>query len=187
MAKVFHGKGVMPSGRTRGKVYAKGGNKLDIRIEMPSDDELKRMFDAVAVLDRYKIGDQVVKSGVDPIVRRARQLAPRDRSGHGMKRSKNQKAAANWNYPLWKTIKRVIRKYQRGTLGVVGPEWPLGNKAYFNTSPGGREVYYWGKAAGKVAPQIRNWIMQAFEETRSEQLSIMKNKLRELMDKAWRG
>lgn len=162
-------------------------NKLEVRIKLPTDAELNKMFDGVAVLDRFQVGDKVIKAAVEPIVKRARELAPRDRAGHGKKRSKNQKAAANWEYPLWKTIKRVVRKYQKGTLGVVGPEWPLGNKAYFNTSPNGRRVFYWGKSAGKVAPTIRNWIVDAFEQTRSQQLSIMKTKLKSLMDQVWRG
>lgn len=162
-------------------------NKLEVRINLPTDAELDKMFNAVPMLDRFKVGDQVIRAGTDPIVKRARELAPRDRSGHGKKRSKNQRAAANWEYPLWKTIKRVVRKYQKGTTGVVGPEWPLGNKAYFDTSPNGRRVFYWGKATGKVKAQVRNWIVQAFDETKTQQLAVMKAKLKAVMEQVWRG
>ena len=163
------------------------GNKLDIKIDMPTDAELERMFDAVPKLERYRVGDQVVRAGTAPIVKRARELAPRGNAVDRKKRAKTQRGAANWDIPLWKTIKRVIRKYQKGTLGVVGPEWPSGNKAYFNTSPKGRRVFYWGKDAGKTKAQIRNWIVDAAEQTRSEQLSLMKAKLKEVMDQVMRG
>lgn len=162
-------------------------NSLDIKISLPSDEELRRMFDMVPKLEQYKVGDTAVKAATEAVIKRAQELAPRDRAGHGKKRSKAQRDKANWNVPLWKTIKRVIRKYQRGTVGVIGPEWPQGNKAYFNTSPKGRRVFYWGKDAGKTAAQIRNWIVDAFEQTRPQQLAAMKSKLTELIDKVMRG
>jgi hypothetical protein len=162
-------------------------NKLDIKLNLPSDAELKRMFDMVPKLDQYKVGDQVVTAGTQPIVKRARELAPRGNKADRAKRSKKQRDKADWEYPLWKTIKRVIRKYQRYTNGVVGPEWPKGNKAYFNTSPNGRRVFLWGKATGKVAVQVRNWIVQAFDETKPQQLAAMKAKLTTLIDKLMRN
>ena len=163
-------------------------NKLDIKINLPTDAELDRMFDMVPKLERYKVGDEVIKAGTAPIVKRARELAPRSsKTGTAKKRSRKQINAANWNIPLWKTIKRVVRKYQKGTLGVVGPEWPSGNKAYFNTSPKGRRQVLWGKATGKIVAQIRNWIVQAFDETKAEQLAAMKSKLKEKVDQMMKG
>jgi hypothetical protein len=152
-------------------------NGLDLQLKLPSDAELNKMFNAVPTLERYKVGDKAIRAGVKPIVKRARQLAPRDRVGHGKKRSKKQQAEARWDIPLWKTISHVVRKYDRSTTGVVGPKWPDGNKAYFNTAPGGRRVFYWGKDAGKKKAQVRNWIVEAFDETRSQQLAAMKIEL----------
>jgi hypothetical protein len=89
-------------------------------------------------------------------------------------------------------------------LAVIGPRWPKGNKAYFNTSPKGNAGHRWGKAgqqyqrtrngrtetytaiAAKPRSQIRNWIVQAFDETKSQQLAAMKAKLTELTDKMMR-
>ena len=162
-------------------------NKLDLQMKMPTDAELQKMFGGVAQLNRYEVGDKVVRAGAASIVTRARALAPRSTQESREKRSKNQKASADWNYPLWKTIKMVVRKYQRGNAGaIVGPEWPKGNKAYFNTSPHGRKQVLWGKVTGRTIPQIRNWIVKAFDETRPQQLAAMKNKLRTLMDSIWR-
>jgi len=170
--------------------------KIDIKIKMPSDAELAKMFGGVHQLDRYRVGDQVVRAGASPIVKRARSLAPRSTQESRNKRSRNQQASADWNYPLWKTIKMVVRKYQRGNAGaVVGPEWPKGNTAYFNTSPRGRVRKLWGKNPSvfsganlsTIAPQIRNWIVKAFDETKPQQLSAMKEKLKAVMDTIWKA
>jgi hypothetical protein len=160
---------------------------ITFKSTMPSDAELATMFGTVGTFDKYKVGDKVVTAGSTPILKRAKELAPRDTSGNGDKRSKNQKAKANWNIPLWKTVKRVIRKRESGALGIIGPEWPTGNKAYFNTSPNGRRVFYWGKDAGKTKVAIRNWIVQAADETRGQQLDAMKSKLQEVMGDVIRG
>jgi hypothetical protein len=126
------------------------------------------------------VQSQVVRAGAKPIVKRARQLAPRstnapagpyrDRRSNRDKRSKKQRGEADWDYPLWKTIKQVVRKGKFASLAVIGPEWPKGNKEHFNTSPGGRRQVLWGTHTGKIVPQIRNWIVQAFDETRPQQL-----------------
>ncbi|MCA9130752.1 MAG: hypothetical protein KDB22_26885 [Planctomycetales bacterium] len=163
-------------------------NKLQFDAKnLPSDAEINRMFDAVPHLDRFRVTDQVLRAGARPIVTRARQLAPRSTPEDRAKRSTKQKQAADWNYPLWKTIKYVLRKYSTSGVAVVGPEWPKGNKAYFNTSPSGRRQYLWGRATGRIVPQIRNWIVQAFDETKSQQLAEMKKKLRSVMDQIWRN
>jgi len=161
--------------------------KMGIKLGLPSDADLNKMFNAVPILERHKVGDKVIREGTKPVVKRARELAPRDRVGHGKKRSKNQQGAANWTIPLWKTIAQVVRKYDVRTTGVVGPKWPDGNKAYFNTSPKGRKVWYWGKDTGKTAAQVRNWIVEAFEDTKPQQLEGMKQKLKTVMDEVWRG
>ena len=161
-------------------------NKLDIRHNLPTDNELGRMFNAVPILDRHKVADKVLTAGAQPIVKRARQLAPRSSQEDRDKRSAKQRASGDWDYPLWKTIKRVIRKYRTGGYAAVGPEWPKGNKAYFNTSPSGRREYFWGKASGRTRVTVRNWIVQAFDETRSDQLGSMKTKLKAVMDGVWK-
>jgi hypothetical protein len=163
-------------------------NGIDMRLNLPSDADLKRMFDAVPILQRHKVADQTVRAGARPIVTKARQLAPRgDRTGTSKKRSKSQQAKANWNIPLWKTISMVVRKYAVNASAIVGPKWPEGNKAYFNTGPGGRRQVLWGKVTGVTVPQIRNWIVQAFDETKPQQLSAMKKKLKQLMDGIWKS
>jgi len=153
---------------------------------LPTDAELEQMFDAVPILKRHSVSDKTVRAGAKPIVKRARQLAPRSsKTGSAKKRSKNQRKGADWETPLWKTIKMVVRKYSANAAAIVGPEWPAGNKAYFNTSPRGRRKFLWGKDTGETVPQIRNWIVKAYDETRPEQLKAMKDKLTQLMKQVW--
>jgi hypothetical protein len=164
-------------------------NSLDIKHNLPSDAEAKRMFDAVPILERYKVADKTLREGSKVILTKARQLAPRQTAAKRDLRSSKQRQSADWDTPLWKTVKRVVRKQKRGNgFAVIGPEWPKGNKAYFNTSPAGRKRVLWGKQPknlSPVAPQVRNWIVKAFDETRSAQLAAMKAKLRTLMREVW--
>jgi hypothetical protein len=161
-------------------------NGIDIKHNLPSDKELARMFDAVPILDRHKVADKVLKAGAKPVVKRARQLAPRSTQADRDKRSDKQRGAADWDYPLWKTIAHVVRKYRTGGFAAIGPRWPKGNKAYFNTSPKGRRQVLWGKPTGRTLPQIRNWIVQAFDETKGQQLGAMKAKLKTVTNEIWR-
>lgn len=152
-------------------------NTLTLEFQLPTDAELDRMFDMAAKMNRHKLTDQVVDAGSAPVLARARELAPRSSvTGTARLRSKKQRQEADWAYPLWKTIKRVIRKYEYTGIAIIGPSWPKGNKAYLNTSPKGRRQVLWGNRTGRVVPQIRNWIVQAFDETKSEQLTAMKAK-----------
>jgi hypothetical protein len=160
-------------------------NGIDVKFDLPTDAEIERMFDMAGKLDRYKVADQVVRAAAQPVLQRARELCPRQ-TGRD-KRSLKQRGEARWNIPLWKTIKMVVRKYSYSSMSVIGPEWPTGNKAYFNTSPKGRVQVLWGKRTGKIVAQIRNWIVQAFDETKPAQTEAIKSKLRELCDRMFRG
>ena len=162
-------------------------NKLDLKIEFPSDAELKKMFDAVPRLQRYNVSDKAVNAAARIVARRAKQLAPRQTAQQRKKRSAKQAKEANWNIPLYQTIAVVVRKYAINAAGIVGPKWPDGNKAYFNTGPGGRRQVLWGKHTGVVVPQIRNWIVKAFDETKTQQLEAMKKSLKKSMKELWGG
>lgn len=165
-------------------------NALD--FQFPTDAEIKRMFDAVPVLERYGVADKVVRAGSDVVLQRARQLTPRSSPEDRRKRSSTQRQAADWDYPLHRAMARVVRKYRRARgVAVIGPRWPKGNKAYLFTSPSGRKRVFWGHlprlgGLSAIAPQVRNWIVQAFDETRGEQNAVMKATLKRLMDEIWR-
>jgi hypothetical protein len=187
-------------------------NSVDFKMSFPTDEQLNKMFDAVPKLERFKVLDKTVDAAAAIVVKRAQALAPRSKESDRKKRSKKQFIAADgeskidWNYPLWKTIGKVIRKYaNRYGLAVIGPRWPKGNKAYFNTSPKGNAGHRWGRAGqqyqrtrngktetytampAKPRAQVRNWIVQAFDETKPQQLAAMKAKLTELTDQMMRS
>jgi hypothetical protein len=165
-------------------------NSLDVTFDLPLDGELATMFNVADKFYQKQAASKIIAAGVAPVVARARNLAPRSTQEARSKRSRKQQSEADWNYPLWKTINYVIRDYKKHSAGVIGPEWPKGNKAYFNTSPKGRSRKLWGRdpnllgdnPLSLIAPQIRNWIVQAFDETKTQQRDIVKAKLIEMMD-----
>jgi len=92
--------------------------------------------------------------------------------------------AFRWDIRTKDTVERVVRKYRNISMAIIGPRWPDGNKINFNVSPNGREEWWWGtdKAPQKYST-IRNFLVRASDETRREQLSKMKMKLTELIDR----
>jgi hypothetical protein len=172
------------------------GKGIDFDMKgFPTDAEIEKMFNAVPILERYVVQSATVRAGGRIVTKRARQLAPRS-SNTGSKDkwsksmytgSESRSARKVSEVPLWKTVKQVVRKGRYSSLAVIGPEWPKGNKAHFNTSPSGRRQVLWGTHTGKIVPQIRNWIVQAFDETRPQQLAAMKRKLKQLMAEVWKN
>lgn len=177
-------------------------NALELKVLFPSDAELAAMFGTVPKLEYYQVLDKAIEAGAKVVAARAKQLAPRSTKSDRDKRSAKQKQKADWDYPLWKTIKYKVKRYGgvRG-FGVVGPSWPRGNKAYFNTSPKGNKGHHWGYAGAqyprrngtihtagpaRVRAQVRNWIVESFDETRPQQLDAIKATVTALLDKVMR-
>jgi hypothetical protein len=167
-------------------------NSLDVKIE--DSAKILLMLERVHKKARTGVAMDAVEAAGKVIVARAKELAPRgSQTGTSRKRSKKQSGAARWNIELHTTIGMVQRQNKKGTVSIIGPKWPDGNKAYFNTSPAGRQRKLWGSnptaASGlsTVAPQIRNWIVQAAEETRGAQLAAMRAVIEPEMREAMRG
>jgi len=158
-------------------------NALDIRVRLPSDSELKKMFDAVPQLKRHAVMKASTTAAAKVIASRARQLAPRGTKSDAAKRSKKQRSEANWNIKLRTTIAQVTRAYDNGSFSVVGPKSPDGNKAYLNQPRKVSRLHkLWGKNVGRTYKAARNWIMQAFDETQNQQLAAMKAALIKKVD-----
>jgi len=173
--------------------------KVDVKIKFPTDAELAKMFDAVPKLNRYEVGDKVVTAGARPITNRARQLMPRSKLADRAKWNKERKAGkGRWagldQTALWKTVKLVVRKNQRGgAIAVTGPEFTgaggAGQKIYLvaEHKQRGRRMIFWGRDGGRTKLKIRNVMVQAADEVRAQTLAAMKAKLTTLMDQMWRG
>jgi hypothetical protein len=152
-------------------------NGIDIRMQLPTDADLRKLFDAVPQLRRYQVMPATTRAGGQVVVKRAKQLAPRSTPADRKKRSKKQRAEANWDgKPLHRSVAMVTRNYERASVSVVGPKHPDGNKAWFNSPKSGHRLHVlWGKAGGRRTKlAIRNWIVRAFDETRPQQLEAMK-------------
>lgn len=162
-------------------------NALDIDMTLPSDAELKRMFDAVPQLRRHDVMGAAVREASKVVAKKARQLAPRSTPEDRAKRSKSQRQSADWeSTPMRTTVTHVVRKYERSALGVIGPKHPHGNKAYFNQPRSGRRRHVlWGRDVGRTYIAATNWLVQAFEETKPEQLSKMKSILTKKLNDMW--
>lgn len=164
--------------------------------KMPTDAEIRRMFDAVPILERYKVADQVVRAGSKPIMTRARQIVPEQ---IGKRELTSEEQDAGFGKPLKTTIKQVVRtgssRNKGGGVAVVGPEHTgpngAGGKAYLlaEHKTNTRRRVLWGKepvTLSKFAVKIRNFMNQAFDETKSQQLSAMSAKLRKVMEDIWK-
>ena len=130
--------------------------------------------------------DRAVKAACNLIAKRARQLAPDSRKT-GTKEFQSAKTKAKWPVRLKTTIRTKVIKYPNGAWGIVGPKSPEGNAAHFMQEKPRRHVL-WGKATAIKKYRIeRNWITQAFDETKSEQLSAVEASLKRDIDENMRA
>jgi len=164
-------------------------NALSIKMKLPTDKELVTMFGNVDTLQRYKALDNATRAAGKVVEKRARALSPRSKESDRKKRSAKQRASADWeSVPLHTTIKSVVRGYEVRSTTFIGPTFPHGNKAYFNQpTERQRKHVLWGKDTGRMYIAARNWMVQAFEETKEQQLSAMKTAIQAILDKVMRG
>lgn len=166
-----------------------------VTTNLPSDAQMRKMFDAVPALEKHSVADSVVRAGVKPITKRAREIIPRSKASDRAKRSaKQRRENPGLDDPLWKTIKHVVRKGGNASaVAVSGAEFTgtagPGQKIYLiaEHKQKGRRVYFWGKNAGQTRLKLRNVMVQAAEETRGQQLTAMKAELVKKMNEVWRG
>lgn len=168
--------------------------QIELKIEFPTEGEFARLFPTVPVLDRFSVLDRAARAAAKVIHARAKELAPRSaKTGSKKKWSKamtttgtpkNKTPRRLDERPLWRTVGVTLKKYD-GTVWVgVGPTWPDGNKAHFNSAhvKGSRTVVFWGKRTGKQAIQEVNWMQKAGDETQHEQNAAMVASLKKSID-----
>lgn len=157
---------------------------LRMRMNLPNDREIAAMFDAVPLLKKHEVMSATTKAGAKVIVSKAKQIAPRGTQADRDKRSKKQRASANWNIRLHTTVAMVTRGRYTRSFSIVGPRHPDGNKAYLNSPKSGsrRHVLWGNRTRVRQKKATRNWMMQAFDESRSQQLSAMKSALTKKVD-----
>lgn len=152
---------------------------FDIRGEQSVIDLLGRL--PRLVLSEGGPIDRAVKAPLNIIAKRARQLAPDSRKT-GTKEKQSAKTKAKWGSRLKANIRTKVIKYPNGAWGLAGAKSPEGNAAHFMQEKPRKHVL-WGKATAIKKYRIeRNWITQAFEETKSEQLFAMEASLKTDID-----
>lgn len=163
-----------------------------MKVDFPSDAELDRMFDMVGAMQRYQCADKVVRAMGKVVLARAKQLVPRSKQnpkGDPTKKWSKKYEHRIGELPLWQSLRLIVRKSSKLSYALVGPMWREGNKAYFNMAyrKGSREVYLWGKAAGRSVQAIRNWMLQACDETKPQQIEAAKTELRNFLKATYGG
>lgn len=161
-------------------------NRLDFKTELPTSLEISGMFDAIPLFKKNAVLSKTTRAAARIILRRAKELTPRGKPENRRKRSKKQRASANWDVQLHTTIDMVTRRTDRSAFAIVGPRHPEGNKAWFNSpKSGSRKHVLWGHDTGRTFRSVRNWIAQGFDETKTEQMAAMRKVLRKELDEHW--
>ena len=151
-------------------------NKATLTLD--GADEIVAMLDSLPKLIVAQGGpvDRAVSAGSKPIAARARQLAP-DSSKTNSRDKQSKKVKGIWTGKLKQLIRVKLVRYQTSTWSVVGPKSKEGNMSHFQQETP-RRLVLWGKATRVQQYRIaRNWTVQAFDETRGEQLQAMKDSI----------
>lgn len=157
-----------------------------IKFQINGDAEIDALLAKIPKLVVAAGGplDRAVGKAGTVIAKRARQIAPNSKRS-GTEKKQSAKSKAKWKDEVRRNIKSVVRKYSGVAVAVVGATHPEGNAAHFMQEKPRKHVL-WGKKT--VTYRIaRNWITQAFDETKSEQQSAMATSLKDDLDKVMRG
>lgn len=148
---------------------------------------LDKLLESIPPLVRAEGGplDRAVSKAGTVIKRRAVQLAPDSRET-GSREKQTAAARRTWSKKLRTTITKKTVRFSNIALAIVGPRSPDGNMAHFMQEKK-RNLVAWGRRTGWRIGLVRDWIVQAFDETKGEQLSAMEQSLRDDIDKVMRG
>lgn len=149
-----------------------------VRVRIQGDQHLQALLDQLPKLVVAAGGpaDRAVRKGTNVIAKRARQVAP-DSRRTGTKKKQSSKSRNIWKYRVRQKIRAKLVRYANGSYGVVGPKSPEGNAANFVQGTDRRHVL-WGKSTAIAKYRYaRNWMKQAFDETKSEQAAAMRASL----------
>ena len=161
-----------------------------VKVELNGVDDLLKMFSHLPslVVGKNGILENAVFKASLVVARRARQLAPDSKKNRksNSRDKQSQKSKNIWNHKLRDTITQKTLTYRTATWAVVGPKKPQGNMAHFMQVKPRRHVL-WGRSTAVQQYRIeRDWIIQAFDETKSQQLSAMESTLRSDLDRMMR-
>ncbi len=140
------------------------------------------LLDQLPMLLRGTAFDKAMRAAAKPVVEKAKELAPQGNDADRKKRSKKQKASADWNVRLRSTITSKLSKRENGGTVVVGPSWPRGNKAHFDwgirSFGKGREKVLWGKRTGEVVRNEIHWLKRAGDLAKEQAIAAFEEEVR---------
>lgn len=161
-------------------------NAMDITIN--GDREVIALLERLPklVVSAGGPADRAMTAATTVLQRRAISIAP-DSQQTGSRKKQSKKSKKIWRHKLNQKIRKKILRRPDSVYGIVGPKSPEGNMAHFvNGKP--RRLVLWGKATRVAMYRYeRNWMLQAFDESRGEQLSAMRESLRREIDQQMRG
>lgn len=161
---------------------------FEVTVNLQGEQEVLALLEQLPKSVLFDGGplDKAVQSAMNVIAKQSRKIAPDSKkTGSRDKQSKGTKA--KWPAKLRTTIRTKVIKLPFGRWGVVGPKNPQGNAAHFMQEKPRKHVL-WGKATLIKKYRIeRNWITQAFDETKAEQSTAMETSLRDTIDENMRG
>jgi hypothetical protein len=159
---------------------------VEIKIDITGEKEVMDLLDRLPKLVVLSGGpmDRAVTAAAKIVAKRAKQLAPDSKKNpKGDSRKKqSKKSRAGWPKKLREQIRHRILKYDTGTWAVVGPKNPEGNMAHFMQEKPRRHVLWGSRTAVAQYKADETWIVKAFDETKSEQLSAVKTSLKADID-----
>lgn len=154
---------------------------VSVKVEVQGDAEILALLDRLPKLAVSAGGpiDRAVTRAAKIVAARARKLAPDSKKNpKGNPRDKQSKKSKGiWSKKLKTTVRHRVIKYDTGTWAVVGPKNPEGNAAHFMQEKPRAHVLFGKASAVQKYRDERNWIIKAFDETKSEQLAAVKASL----------
>jgi hypothetical protein len=162
---------------------------IDVKFEI-NDSEINKLL-AIPSYVAQAVVDKAMPAMARPIIVKAKEIAPRSHikqpgnATDGATRDKWSKSkkngpTKNFNYATWSQDTsgdhigyRTFKNTSAFEVAVkVGARSPRGNKQRFNQMKHTeREVYYWGKKAGKKYRPRERFMQRAYDETIPEQMS----------------
>jgi hypothetical protein len=159
-----------------------------VTVTTSGDKQLDQLLAALPQLIVATGGpiDKAVSKAGTVVAKRARAIAP-DSKKTKTKEKQSAKSKGIWTQQVRTLIRTVTRKYDTAAVAIVGPKNPEGNAAHFMQEKP-RRLVLWGKTTRVALYRIsRNWITQAFDETKEEQQAAMVSSLRDDLDRVMRG
>lgn len=161
---------------------------VKVKIDMRGERELMDLLERLPKLVVSAGGptDRAVRAGANVVAKRARQIAPSSKAT-GSRQKQSRSSRNKWPETLREQIKVKVVKYPNSSWAVVGPKSPQGNMSHFVNGKKRRHVLWGKRTAVAMYRYARNWMLQASDETKSQQMDAMRKSLTKDIDAQMKG